>query len=424
MKVLIAEDNAVYRVMLEKNLKKWGYDVVVAEDGERAWEILQQDDAPRLVILDWQMPGLDGIDVCRKVKQSEDLPFTYVIMFTGRDAKEDMVVGLDAGADDYLTKPVEPIVLRSRLSAAGRIVQVVPPKEWTAPIVEGFDVKQMIGKGAFATVWEALQKSTGQSVALKIIRVDLASDEVFDRFAREIQLMKEMDHPYIAKVYDSHLDHKLGYSAIELIDGWTLDKYVKQQKPKPLRLLYLINQVCEAMDHAHRRGIVHRDLKPTNIMVARDGTPKLVDFGLGKSIFCPHKDTESRADESMDGSVIGTPMFMAPEQARGENDRIDGRTDIYSLGIILFILLVRRHPHDITNKDKWKTVRQIAENEARLPSDLVPGFDADLEQVVMKALAREPEKRYQTAGDFALAIRNFIQDRRNRKKSSGAGSKR
>ena len=413
MKVLIAEDNPLWRKTLEDNVAAWGYDAMVAEDGDQAWEILQADDAPRLAILDWQMPGLDGIDVCRKVKQSDELPFTYVIMLTGRDAQEDMIIGLDAGADDYLIKPVVPAVLRSRLLAAGRIVQVVPPKEWTVPKVEGYDVKQMLGKGAFATVWEAVEKSTGNRVALKVIRVDLATDEMFDRFGREIQLMQQMDHPNIARIYDSRVDKKLGYCTMELVDGWTLEKYVKQEKPKALRLLYLIGKVCNALEHAHRHGVVHRDLKPTNILVTRELQPKLVDFGLGKSMFRP--DTQSRTGESLDGSVVGTPLFMAPEQARGENSQIDGRTDVYALGIILYILFVRRHPHDINNKDRWQMVKAIAEGHAHPPSEIVPGFDTELELIVMKALAHDPDDRYQSAGEFESALRQFVKNRKEKK---------
>ena len=138
---------------------------MVAEDGAKAWEILRRDDTPRLAILDWEMPGMDGIDVCRRVKRDPEHPFTYVVMLTSRDAQEDMVAGLDAGADDYLTKPIEPAVLRSRIAAAERIVNLVPPKEWAVPRIDGYDVKRMLGKGVFATVWEALRHETGETVA-------------------------------------------------------------------------------------------------------------------------------------------------------------------------------------------------------------------------------------------------------------------
>jgi len=162
MKVLIAEDNPLWRNLLERNVSNWGFDAVVAQNGREAWEILQRPDAPRLAVLDWEMPEMDGIDVCKRVKQSENLPFTYVLMLTSRDDKEDMVAGLDAGADDYLTKPVEPRVLKSRLTAAWRIVEVVPPKEWSMPRVPGYDVKKLIGKGAFALSLSALPTQSKQ----------------------------------------------------------------------------------------------------------------------------------------------------------------------------------------------------------------------------------------------------------------------
>ncbi len=409
MKVLIAEDNTMYRAVLCHNVSSWGHEPLVAEDGEQAWTILQRDDSPRLVILDWQMPKMDGIDVCRRVKRDPNHPFTYVLMLTSRDAQEDMVAGLDAGADDYLTKPIDPKLLKSRLAAAERIVKMVPPKEWAVPRIDGYEVKEMIGKGVFATVWEALHQETGDSLALKIIRVDLATNDVFDRFAREIELLKKLDHPNIAKIYDSHIDRKLGYYAAELVEGGTLDNYVKQKSPKPATILFLISKVCDALDHAHREGVVHRDLKPSNIMMTVDGEPKLVDFGLAYSMFTPTDDAS--ASHSMDGSVIGTPLFMSPEQARGGSSSIDGRADIYALGIVLYVMLVRKHPHKINRQDRWDTIRQIAEGSARRPSELRPGFDGDLEKILMTALADKPEDRYDTAREFGKAIKRFLKDR-------------
>jgi serine/threonine protein kinase len=409
MKVLIAEDNALYRAVLKRNVESWGHEAVMAEDGLQALEILERDDSPRLAILDWQMPGMDGIDVCRRVKRNPEHPFTYVAMLTSRDAQEDMVAGLDAGADDYLTKPIDPKVLRSRITAAERIVQLVPPKEWAIPRVEGYEVNRLLGKGVFATVWEALHKETGNTVALKIIRVDLATEEVFGRFAREVELMKRLDHPGIARIYDSRIDKKLGYYTIELLKGGTLEEYVQKQSPKPAVLLVLISKVADALDHAHRQGVVHRDLKPSNIMIAGEREPKLVDFGLACSMF---KTTEKdSAAYSMEGSVIGTPLFMSPEQARGNTDSIDGRADIYALGIILYVMLVRRHPHKVNHHDRWETIRQIAETEATRPSEVRPGFNPEIERLMMKALTQEPEDRYATAGEFGDAIRQFLQDR-------------
>jgi serine/threonine protein kinase len=408
MKVLIAEDNTLYRAVLCYNVESWGHEPVVAEDGLQAWDILQREDSPRLVILDWQMPGLDGIDVCRRVKRDPNHPFTYVVMLTSRDAQEDMVAGLDAGADDYLTKPIDPKLLRSRLTAAERIVKLVPPKEWAVPRIEGYEVKQLLGKGIFATVWEALRQQTGDTLALKVIRVDLATEDVFGRFAREIELMKKLHHPNIARIYDSRIDRKLGYYAVELLKGGTLEHYVQQKTPKPAVLLLLISKVCDALDHAHRQGVVHRDLKPSNIMMTESGEPKLVDFGLACSMF--KTSDENSVMHSMEGSVIGTPLFMSPEQARGESSSLDGRADIYALGIVLYVMLVRKHPHKVNRRDRWDTIRQIAEGRARRPSELRPGFNSEVERILMKALAEKPEDRYATAGEFGNEIKKFLKD--------------
>ncbi|HEX2474969.1 MAG TPA: protein kinase [Lacipirellulaceae bacterium] len=416
MKILIAEDNPLWRATLKRNVELWGHESVVAEDGTKAWDILRRDDAPRLAIIDWEMPGMDGIDVCRRIKCDPEHPFTYVMMLTSRDGQEDMVAGLDAGADDYLTKPIEPALLRSRLTAAERIVNLVPPKEWAVPRIDGYDVKRMLGKGVFATVWEAIRQKTGQTVALKIIRVDLATDEVFGRFAREIELMKNLDHPNIASVYDSRIDKKLGYYAMELVTGGTLDKFVRERKPSSAVLVYLIAKVCDALDHAHQRGVVHRDLKPSNIMMTVDGKPKLVDFGLARWMFTT--ETSGSAIRSMDGSIIGTPLFMSPEQARGKNDSLDGRSDIYALGVIMYVLLVKKHPHKINQDDRWQTIREIAEGRARLPSELRPGFNRELERIMMKALAENRDERYATASEFAVEIRRFLRNRLDAKRES------
>lgn len=418
MKVLVADDSSMWRKIIASHVEDWGFEPVVAEDGAQAWEILQQDTAPRLAILDWLMPEIDGIDLCRRVKLSPDHPFTYVIVLTGRDAAEDMVAALNSGADDYLTKPVTPPILRSRLMAAKRIVEAIPPKEWSKPQVDGYEVERLLGKGSFATVWQATHLESQRQMALKILRVDLATEEVFSRFQREIEMMKQMDHPNIARVYDSHIDRKLGYCAMELIEGPTLEAYVVKKKPRTREVFSIVIQVANGLEHAHRQGVVHRDLKPSNIMLTNDGEPKIVDFGMGKSLF--QVDAEEETTQTIDGSVVGTPLFMAPEQARGENDLIDGRTDIYALGIILYLILVRKHPHNVDRKDRWKTVKAIAEGAVKRPSEVVSNFNLDLERIMMKALADNPSDRYQTAQEFAKALKQYVLDREEQARLRGS----
>lgn len=406
MKVLVAEDDPLWQKILVKSVKGWGYEVATAETGDDALEILRRDDSPRLAILDWHMPGMEGIDVCKRVKRDPNMPFTYVIMLSGRDSNEDIVAGLDAGADDYLPKPVDNNILRSRLAAARRIVEAVPPKEWSLPRIPGYDVKRVIGKGAYAAVWEAIHEESGNTVALKIIRVDLVTEHVFGRFAREIAITQKMNHPNIARVYDSCIDRSLCYYAMELVDGWPLGKWVEEAAPKLRPFLELIAKACDALGHAHELGVVHRDLKPSNIMVTRDGEPKVLDFGLAKSLF---KGMEEETTETHEGTVIGTPIFMSPEQARGED--VDARTDVYTIGVILYMMLVRRHPNKVNKLDRWQTIKEIADGKIRAPRSIKPNFDPELEHIIMNALARNPKKRYVSAGHLAAVLWKYIDER-------------
>lgn len=408
MKILIAEDNPMWSTLLARNAEQWQFDPVVASNGKQALEILEQDESICMAILDWQMPEMTGIEVCSKIKSDSDRPFTYVVMLTNRDAKDDVVAGLDAGADDYLTKPVEMVVLKSRLNAARRIVEAIPPKDWARPSIEGYDVKGVLGKGAFATVWEAERVSDRMPVAIKVLRVDLASDKVFERFAREIKLLESLDHPYITKVYDSRVDRNVGYYVMDLVRGGTLHDYQKRESLSGTQLIRLIQQVCEGLDHAHQQGVVHRDLKFTNVMITEKGLPKIVDFGMSKSLFTPREDDVLL---TIEGSVLGTPLFMSPEQARGEVGILDGRSDLYSAATMLYILLIKHHPHEISNNNNRTIIEAISSTPARPPSLFKKDFNPMLDAILMKALAPEPEDRYETAGLFAKDLAGFLADR-------------
>ncbi len=410
MKVLIADDNPMWTKLLAKTVARFDFDAITVKNGQEALRELGGKDPPRIVFLDWQMPIFSGLDVCRKIKNNEHRPFTYVVILTSRDADEDMIAGLEAGADDYLTKPVDPAVIRSRLFAAKRIIEAIPPPEWSKPKVDGYDVKKVIGKGAFATVWEAEHLESGRRVAVKLIRVDLATEQVFSRFAREIQVMQRMNHPNIAHVYDAEINSKLGYIAMDLIDGQTLDSFIRTEKPPPLEVIRIAAGVCDGLHHAHELGVVHRDLKPSNIMVDQHQQPKILDFGLCKSLFGPTSAEDSA--ESIDGLVIGSPLFMVPEQARAKNSEIDRRSDIYSLGVILYMTLLRRHPVVVSPDDRSAAIEEVAAGTVRPPTELNPKFSQKLEQILLKSLARNPDQRYATAQEFADDLRAFIANRK------------
>ncbi|GAA5506110.1 serine/threonine-protein kinase PknD [Novipirellula caenicola] len=415
MKLLIAEDNPLWLKVIQTNVRSWGFVPVVTEDGEEALRHLASDDAPRIAVLDWQIPKVDGIEVCRRIKEDSARPYTYVMLLSGRDTKEDVVTGLDAGADEYMTKPADLDLLKRRLTAARRIIEAIPPEGWSRPRVEGYEVKQVLGQGAFATVWEAVQVATQRPVALKVLRVDLATEKVFNRFANEIKVMQEFDHPYLAKIYDSHIDSTLGYYAMDLVNGGTLYQYVRQHQLAPLAVIRLIAQVCMGLQHAHERGIIHRDVKMSNIMVTESGEPKLVDFGLGKSMFVAPSEDLSR---TVDGCVVGTPLFMSPEQARGEIASLDQRSDIYSVGIILYMLLLKQHPHHITAQDRQQTIAEIAHGPVRRPTKVKSTFSKTLERIMLRALHPSVDYRYQTAAELAEALFAFIKSRTKHQSTS------
>ncbi|MEM6474038.1 MAG: protein kinase, partial [Planctomycetota bacterium] len=136
------------------------------------------------------------------------------------------------------------------------------------------------------------------------------------------------------------------------------------------------------------------------------GTPRIVDFGLSKSMFSRRKDD---GDQTVDGTIMGTPLFMSPEQARGETSRVDGRTDIYAAATMLYIMLLKTHPHPIESRESREIIRTIATSEARSPNLIKPNFNSRLSQILMKALAKNPQDRFTSAGDFAEALQRFLE---------------
>jgi len=264
-------------------------------------------------------------------------------------------------------------------------------------IFEDYKIVGQIGEGGVGTVWRAVQLSTHRQVALKMLgRGSFVSKKARMRFEREVELTARLEHANIARIYDSGIHRSMYYYTMELFEGEHLDRYVRIGRFSQRQIIELMYLVCQAVQYAHQRGVIHRDLKPSNIIVTEDGQPHIVDFGLAKTFL----EGDKTVTVSLDGDVAGTPAYMSPEQARGDMDAIDTRTDVYSLGVILFNVLTNDWPYDISGSH-YEVLKNIQEQEPQRPSKLVSHMDSDIEAILLKVLSKDPSQRYQSAGEMA-----------------------
>lgn len=281
------------------------------------------------------------------------------------------------------------------------------PHAGLPPKIEGFEIKEKIGHGAMGAVWRALDKAANREIALKVIHGHAyLSQNARRRFEREIELAARLEHPYIARVYESGAHERPPYYTMEFLrDARPLDRYIMEEALDKRLILQLMGKICSAVEYAHQHGVIHRDLKPSNIMVTPDGEPHIVDFGLAKDVL--YRD--ANLELSVDGETLGTPAYMSPEQAGGI-DQIGTRSDIYSLGVILYYLLTSIWPYDVTGS-YYEVLKNIQKCEPQRPSKVVPYFDSDVEAILLKTLAKRPDDRYRSAGEFADDIERWLEGR-------------
>jgi serine/threonine protein kinase len=279
------------------------------------------------------------------------------------------------------------------------------PNGTTSPHIEGYEVLERLGRGGMGTVWRAIQLSTKREVAVKLLEGKrLTSNKARIRFEREVMLSAQLTHPNIARVYDSGLLRGQYYYVMELVEGIHLDDYVHLNKLDQLAILCLMHKVCRTIEFAHSLGIVHRDLKPSNILVTSDSEPHVLDFGLAKA----YDEGDWNVTISLDGEMVGTPAYMSPEQASGCLKDIDERTDVYSLGVILYQLLIGRLPHDMSGT-KYQVLQRIIEEEITDPSIETKLIDPKLGSLLHKACARNVNERYKSVRQLGDLISEWIE---------------
>ncbi len=256
-----------------------------------------------------------------------------------------------------------------------------------------YEVLGELGHGAMGVVYRARDPIINRLVALKTITTGVANDPaLLQRFYREAQSAGGLQHPNIVTIYDMGQEGDTPYIAMELVDGENLEQLISRRAavPTSLKLVYAM-QACRAFDYAHKRGIVHRDIKPGNVMVGKDSTVKVVDFGIARVLETSRTQT---------GMLIGTFAYMSPEQYHGEH--ADERSDIWSFGVLLYELLGYRRP--FTGETPASLMHSICQQELAPLSDLLPDCPQELEIIVSKILRKAPGERYQSMEDLLLEM--------------------
>src|SRR5438128_585112 len=375
-------------------------------------------------------------------KPSIDSIFCSAIEIESPDERR-VLVKQACGDDVDLRNQVERLLHahfhgRSILDAPVQPVATVdePLRETAGTVIGPYKLLESIGEGGMGTVYMAQQtEPVKRLVALKVIKPGMDSRQVIARFEAERQALALMDHPHIAKVLDAGATPEgRPYFVMELVKGVPITRYCDENRLPPRERLGLFVDVCLAVQHAHQKGVIHRDLKPSNVLVAPyDGRPvvKVIDFGVAKAAGQPLTD---KTLVTRFGAVVGTLEYMSPEQAEINQLDIDTRSDIYSLGVLLYELLTGSPPFskkDLEKAGMMEMLRVIREDEPSKPStklstaDGLPTLAAnrgtepakltklvrgELDWIVMKALEKDRNRRYETANGFAMDVQRYLDD--------------
>ncbi len=283
-----------------------------------------------------------------------------------------------------------------------------------APLPESigkYRILSEIGEGGMGTVHEAEQDSPRRKVALKVIKAGAVSKNLLLRFEIEAQILGKLDHPGIATIFEAGtFDEGHGqqpFFAMEFVQGELLTDYAENQKLGTRDRLGLLAKIADAVQHAHQKGVIHRDLKPGNILVNKEGQIKILDFGVARAT---DADIQTATMQTDIGQLIGTIPYMSPEQASGNPDDLDTRSDVYALGIIAYELLAGQMPYDVKQKMIHEAERVIREDEPKALSSINKAFRGDVEIIISKALIKEKERRYQSASDLASDIQRYLRN--------------
>lgn len=343
-----------------------------------------------VVLLDYQLGQDDGLRWLRLYGKQPGFPLT--IMLTGEGSEDIAVKAFKLGASDYIPKrQMNAAVLIASVREAWAERQVPVPPPTMGPFkINGYRVLEKIGEGATATVYAAERVSDGLKMVIKTLRTDGSGiDTYVERFLQEYEIVDKVRHPNVVRIYDRGTTSDSLYIAMEFFSHGDLHQRLRKDvRLAPAVALDIVIQVARGLDAVHRAGVIHRDLKPSNVMFRSDGTLAIIDFGIAKQI-------ETMMAYTQAGMVLGTPGYSSPENLTGR--KLDGRSDLYSLGAMLFEMLTGYRAFAGLNTPAliWQQLNS--------PVPKLPILLADYQVLIDRTLAREPDDRYPTARDFIEA---------------------
>lgn len=269
------------------------------------------------------------------------------------------------------------------------------------PVIPGYEIIRVVDRGGMGVVYEAHQVELRRRVAIKMIAAGRFGPKVLTRFRLEAEAAARLQHPNFVQIFEVGQVNGQPYFSMEYVAGGSLAELLARQPPSARHAAQWMETLARAVHAAHERGIVHRDLKPANVMLTADGVPKIADFGLAKRF-------DYGSDHTHTGEILGTPSYMAPEQAEGKKDQVGPATDVYALGAILYELLARTPPFQGTSP--LDTLRLVVAQEPIAPSRLAPSIPRDLEAICLKCLEKASGRRYHSAQALAEDLRRFLTD--------------
>jgi len=365
----------------------------VTGDGNDRWKTLQSLFTAALE----NPPGEREAFLRARCDSDEELLADVLRLLHAHDDSKDLLEPAVAFGDD--SPPAE----RETGSSAGDCF--LPDR------IGPYEPVRLIAEGGMGAVYEAVQENPRRTVAVKIIRPTFITRGLLQRFEHEAHVLGRLQHPGIAQIHEAGTTEINGrtvpFFAMEFVSGSAVVDYADEAGLGLRERLDLLARILDAIEHAHQRGVVHRDLKPANILVTGDGQPKVLDFGVARTI---EGDVQAVTMQTGTGQIIGTLPYMSPEQASGDPVQIDTRSDVYALGVIGYELLTRSLPLDVRRKTITDAVRIIQEEEPTRLGSIDRSCRGDVETIFAKALDKDKERRYPTAAAFGADIRRYLND--------------